>query len=71
MKLQDSWSNPYSENTFLDWDEVPPDSPLAEVLIIWTLEAPVLFLLTLYLDQVMGCLVCESSRTCVRASVRA
>merc|ERR1719352_1369137 len=52
--FKDRWNNPYSDNTFLDWNEVPPDSPLAEVLIIWTLEAPVLFLLTLYLDQVMS-----------------
>ena len=51
---------------------MPPDSPLAEVLIIWTLEAPVLFLLTLYLDQVMGCLVCvcELAHVCASVSAR-
>ena len=51
--LQDPWANPHSEETFLDWDQVKPDSHLGEILIIWTLEGPALLVLALYLDQVL------------------
>ncbi len=51
--FKDAWTNPYSENTFLTWQEVAPDSPLATVLITFALEGPLLLLLVLWLDQVL------------------
>lgn len=50
--FKDTWTNPFSENTFLTWQEISPDSPLATVLITFVLEGPLLLLLVLWLDQV-------------------
>lgn len=51
--FKDTWTNPYSENTFLAWGEITPDSPLATVLITFALQGPMLLLLVLWLDQVV------------------